>query len=244
MLKSRAVAAQALQVVPHLEGRPHLLTLTVRNVTGDKLSGMLTDMLDAWRRMRSVRVIQRNILAWARTLEITYNPWRNDYHPHIHAITYMSDNSMASGAYWQPLWRDLMGLDYNPIVDVRPIVDGTGAVYEVSKYVAKVGRILQLGNGVIDGVVRTLAMSVHGRRLQSYGGQWAAVRKVLRQQEIDRMSDKQVNELSSQLDQDRYICCGEPMADVILRWTGLDYEIVGGNDGRDEAGQQHKGAAC
>jgi hypothetical protein len=206
-----------------------LLTLTVRNVPGDQLEATLDQMLDAWRRMRDQQRVRRGLLGWARNLEITYNRVRNDYHPHIHAIIYIADEDMAKSAFWGDLWRETMRVDYNPIIDVRPITDGQGAVAEVSKYVTKVGKILELPESVLDDVVWTMVNVLYKRRLRAYGGEWARVRREIGAVDEHKLTDDQIDNLSDQTE--ALTCCGHDMVDVIMRWTGMDYDITRASDG-------------
>jgi hypothetical protein len=230
--KSRAVAAQAMQVVQHLHGRPLLLTLTVRNVKGDQLGETIDGMLQAWSGVWKRRNVKRGVLSYARTLEITYNEKRGDYHPHIHAIVYVNDGDMLKASFWGDVWRDSMQLDYNPVIDVRPIVDQSGAVSEVSKYVAKVGKILALPHGTVDRVVRTLATVLHKRRLRTYGGEWAKVRKALDMVDEDKMTDEQIEALGDGLEtMETPECCGSGMVDVVMVWTGMEYQVTLASDG-------------
>jgi hypothetical protein len=218
-----------MQVVPQLHGTPLLVTLTVRNVPGEQLSATLDQMLLAWNKMQDRRQVRRGLLGWARNLEITYNQARDDYHPHIHAIIYTRDLDMAKASFWGNLWREVMQLDYDPIIDVRPIKDGAGAVAEISKYVTKVGSILDLPDGIVDDVVQTLATALYKRRLRAYGGEWARVRRAIGAVDEDKLTDEQVDGLSDQVE--GIECCGHEMVEVVMRWTGDEYEVTRADDG-------------
>jgi plasmid rolling circle replication initiator protein Rep len=231
--KSRAIAAQAMQVVPRLEGAPLLLTLTVRNVPGDQLDATIDGVQAAWRRMRKLKDTERGMLSWARTLEITYNEQRDDYHPHIHVIVYAADERMNKASFWGEIWRDAVKADYDPIIDVRPIEGAggaiAGAVAEVSKYVTKVGKVLDLPDAIAEQVVWTLANALHRRRLRAYGGEWARIRREMKMADENAMTDDQVDALVDQVE--GIVCCDHDMVDIIMRWTGLEYEITRENDG-------------
>jgi hypothetical protein len=136
---------------------------------------------------------------------------------------------MTKASFWRDLWRDTMDIDYDPIIDVRPITDSVGAVAEVSKYVTKVGKIYDLPEYVLDDVVWTLASVLYKRRLRAYGGEWARVRRAIGAVDEAKLTSDQIDNLSDQTE--ALECCGHDMIDVIMRWTGLEYEYTRAVDG-------------
>lgn len=237
--KSRAIAAQAMQVVNYLEGTPVLLTLTVKNVPGIKLRKTIDEMIAGWNLIYKKRFLKRHMLSWARTLEITYNDERKDYHPHIHVIMFIDDAELIFRCFWRDLWRDTMNLNYEPQVDIRPITDREGAVYEVSKYVTKTAKVFGLKGNEMDRVIRTLTEVIFKRRLRAYGGQWAKVRSELRQKSVETLDDGQIDALAAGLEKD---CCKKNLVPVVLQWSGLEYEMA--IDGQAVKGAERGTAAC
>jgi len=64
---------------------PHLVTLTLPNVRASELSDTINNMLRSIITIgRAIRRTDRIPLRALRKLECTYNPQRDDYHPHIH----------------------------------------------------------------------------------------------------------------------------------------------------------------
>ena len=80
---------------------PFLLTLTVPNVTGDKLSSCLSKISYSFRKFYEkfssdipkymFRKRLCKIYGALRTLEITYNSISDTYHPHIHCLIFLKD---------------------------------------------------------------------------------------------------------------------------------------------------------
>lgn len=225
--KSRATAAQALQVVPLLKGKPILVSLTQSNVWGRLLSDELGSMSKAWQLIQMRRPVKEKLLAWAKTTEITFNPKRQDFHPHIHIIAYIPENEteMLKVSYWQNLWRSVMGLNYNPIVHVTEIYDTKGSVYEVSKYLSKSHSLLTLPNenDKLHSIL-TIAIATRGRRLRSYGGEWKRVRREMLLKDVENMTDDELTAAGNELDKN--ICCDREMARVLMHWSDEGYRIV------------------
>lgn len=114
------------------------LTLTIQNVTGDKLGDAISQLCEGWRRLMNQRPVARAFKGTFRAIEITRNndpksEWYGTYHPHIHAILAVEDEYFAKNS---PLylthdelvarWRQVMRLDYDPTVNVK-------ATYEKGK---------------------------------------------------------------------------------------------------------------
>lgn len=119
------------------ELRPMLLTLTVKNVRLENLRATAKDMLKGWSRLTR-RVAWRGVEGWVRGLEVT--PGKQgpgQAHPHIHALLLVSPEWDIEGADWGKQWAEVMGLDYRPVVDIRPVHSIKGAAKEVGKYCAK-----------------------------------------------------------------------------------------------------------
>ena len=231
--KSRATAAQAMQVIEALQRQEKpgdweycLLTLTQRNVSGENLSREIDALLDAWSRLRYLRVIRSDLLGWARTVEITAGA-NDTYHPHIHCILIIRRGSqLRLTSYWRRLWSKMMGLDYEPICDCRGITDAA-AVFEVSKYVTKVGKLLSnpdLGQCYDD--VRYIGDAISGRRLRSYGGVWAKMRREMKMVDVESMDDGALDAAGALLDGHGQCECGSAVEAVCLMWSGMEYTEV------------------
>ena len=65
---------------------PLLLTLTVPNELGSNLGKTITQMTTAWKRLMQLKKVKGATRSWFRSLEVTYNSDRDDFHPHFHAV--------------------------------------------------------------------------------------------------------------------------------------------------------------
>lgn len=166
------------------------LTLTCRNVTGDMLAGQIDQLVTAWRNLAKSDVFKRHVNGWFRVLEVTHNLQADTYHPHYHCIlavsnSYFKGQCYMSQAKWVQLWRDCMGIDYDPIVDVRLLRGGKSGVAEASKYAAKpTDYLITDDNYNVDTVqtdraVAVLDNALHKRRLVAYGGEFKCLHKAL-----------------------------------------------------------------
>jgi plasmid rolling circle replication initiator protein Rep len=160
-----------------------MLTLTVRNCTGEELSETITDMMKGWQRFIQTKAFRKAVKGTYRGLEITHNvtkgdPYYDTYHPHYHCVLvvdkyYFGNKSQyLNKTEWQQMWRKAMRLDYDPVIDVKRVIGSTAdAVSEVAKYSVKDEEYLIPDDwGLTVDTVRILDSSLHKRRFVSYGG--------------------------------------------------------------------------
>jgi plasmid rolling circle replication initiator protein Rep len=135
------------------------LTLTVRNMPVNKLRKSLQSMNKAWSRL--VKRVQFNaVQGWVRSTEVTRDK-NGDCHPHFHVML-MVDGSYFSENYvkhseWVRAWREVMRIDYDPIVNVKAIkaknsksVDLSDAIAETLKYSVKVADLRSSDDWLIE----------------------------------------------------------------------------------------------
>lgn len=103
------------------------LTLTVKNCCIDDLRSIIKTMNDAFKKMTK-RTEWKTVDGWIRTIEVTRDKTKPNTHahPHFHCIlmvkpSYFKGNNYLSHEKWVALWRDVMQLNYNPVVDVRVV---------------------------------------------------------------------------------------------------------------------------
>lgn len=156
--RSATRAAEMLRVADVLAAeRPDLkaalLTLTVENVDLRDLRSTVSKMLNAWNLLRKRRVVDRWVAGTARSIEITRNDRVGTYHPHIHVLVlfkegYSTYEPQIRTTEWVRLWRECLGVDYDPVCDIRFAFtrnesgekiygDLVGAIAESGKYVTK-----------------------------------------------------------------------------------------------------------
>jgi len=239
MRRSRVIAAQGLEAMGWIEQqaagtyKPYLVTLTQRNVAHGKLGKELGKLADACSTLRNRREVRRDVLGMARTIEITHNHKAQSWHPHVHMIVLLRIGSeLDTAAAWSLLWAEQMGVKrYKPIVDVRPLHDTDGAVYEVSKYITKFGALL---TGISDAdaapMIAELRKAVYDRKLQVWTGIWREARRALQQEAVELMTDSELDELAAQCPD-----CGGAVVDGLMQWAGMAYEPLQGGQEAPES---------
>ena len=158
------------------------LTLTVRNCSGEELSGTLDLMMDAWQRLSQRKQFKSAVKGWYRGLEVTHNTDRDSpsfdtYHPHFHVILAVNPSYFTSRNYvkqdeWMQLWKKSLRADYDPVVDVRRVKGCTAkAVAEAAKYSTKEEDYIVPSDWELTvETVRTLDVALDQRKLVAYGG--------------------------------------------------------------------------
>jgi len=233
MRRSRVVAAQGLQAMAWMRenvDKPysmHMVTLTQQNVCKGELGGEVNALLNDLHRMRLLSAVRRGVIGSARTIEVTCNPKQREglvWHPHVHLIILLSGYpELAMADWWRRMWYGLRGLQdrqrlEDTQVEVHELTDD-GAVYEVSKYVAKLTELL---NGLTDEeaapFVKELDQAIRGRYLNVWTGEWRRARRELNLKEPEKMR-------SDELDEVEEVCpeCGGRLVDALMRWNGMEY---------------------
>ena len=239
MRKSRAIAAQAMAILPGiLAAAPErvavLVTLTIKNVPFDELEGAIDALLEAWTSMRMRRIVRDHTPAWARTIEVTRNMDTGEWHPHVHIIAVVDDPLLLKPARWQSAWKAAAGLAYTPIIDARKVTSKKG-VYEISKYISKLGVLLDLPLGEAYDSVLKLLEAVDGRNLRAFGGEWLKARRKANMVDVDVMDDGQLDATAAALDGD----VNRPsLVPVVLWWSGLEYVVQVQPDSAVKGGPQ------
>lgn len=158
------------------------LTLTVRNCEGEELSKELDRLMGAWQRLTQRKAVRGVVKGWYRGLEVTHNinpesASYDTYHPHFHCLLavrkgYFTSKEYLSKAAWAQLWQQALGVDYEPVVDVRRVKGTTSAaVAEAAKYTVKdADYIIPQDLDLSVETVRILDDALDKRRLVAYGG--------------------------------------------------------------------------
>ncbi len=174
------------------------VTLTIQNVRGEDLRDTIDQLNKAFtyitaksRTFAPAQKLKENLLGYMKAEEITYNAERDDFHPHIHAILEVRPSYFDSGYIkqkdWTALWRAALGVDYDPLVDVRNIKGGTAkAVAEVAKYPVKMDSILKIADR--DRAAKALTQlytAIFRRRLVTFGGDFKEYRRRLQLDDVE-----------------------------------------------------------
>ena len=127
-LRGFAVTTKILHVIrdQHPGYQYIFLTLTVPNVQLSQLNQEIDLMFEGWGRLVKRTEIRKVIKGYLRSLEVTYNHERDDFHPHFHVLIAVSGKYFKGKDYikferWQQLWKEARRLDVNPSVDVRKV---------------------------------------------------------------------------------------------------------------------------
>ena len=169
------------------------LTLTISNCTGDKLKDSIDLLMNGFNRMTRRKRFKDSIKGFFRALEVTHNldimsDWFDTYHPHLHCILVVNKSYFTDKRYyisqreWTSLWKDVLKVDYTPIVDVTKVKDTNNKgiekiIAETAKYTVKSDDYIvreDITNEIIetmtDDAVFILDKSLARRRLTAFGG--------------------------------------------------------------------------
>lgn len=181
--QTACIVNEAMKQAP--KGRFLFLTLTVKNVPGPELNGTLTQLTKSFDRLFKRKKVQKNLLGYLRSIEVTYNDEKEDYHPHIHVLLFVkssyfknSDNYISQEE-WSELWAKSLKVDYLPMVDVRAVKDQGkglyGAILETAKYPMKPFELSVENAQVVDDLYNGL----YRKRQLGYGGLFKEIKKQL-----------------------------------------------------------------
>ena len=196
------VSAITDAILAEKKARFIFVSLTVRNCNGAELRDTIERMNRGWKRLTGRRnrgisqaeVFRKNCLGYMRAVEVTYNGKADTFHPHIHAIFEVRPSYFdgRSGGYlthedWREMWRDVMGLNYAPQVDVRAIKNTTArAVAEVAKYPVKLDGLLKIADKKAAArVLIQLKTAIHGCRLVTFGGDFREYKRRLALDDVE-----------------------------------------------------------
>lgn len=103
------------------------LVLTVMNPPMDQLRETIKTMNGAFKKLLKRKEVIPVCKGYIKSIEITRGKDGNP-HPHIHAtiavnLSYFSDRTYISQKLWVQLWREVLGVDYDPIVSVKRVRD-------------------------------------------------------------------------------------------------------------------------
>lgn len=139
--------AKAYKVLPRIveqypKHRWLFLTLTQKNVPIQDLRQALTDMNRAFQRLSQLKAFPA--IGWLRSTEVTKGR-DGKAHPHFHCLLmvpsgYFSGKNYLKQSDWVEIWRKSMRLDYNPVLDVQAVKQGSQPmelVPELLKYCTK-----------------------------------------------------------------------------------------------------------
>lgn len=181
------------------KGRFLFLTLTAKNVyDGQELKERLSEMTKAFNRLFKYKKVDKNLIGFLRTTEITVNPVDNSYNQHFHVLlmvksTYFKDSdNYITQAEWTKLWQRALQVDYTPIVNIKAVKakdgtknDPTNAILETSKYAVKDSDYLTDDDEKNKRIVEDLETGLFGKRQLAYGKLFKTIRKELQLDDVE-----------------------------------------------------------
>lgn len=167
------------------KGRFLFLTLTVKNVPGEELNGTLTSLTKSFDRLFKRAKVQKNIIGYLRSVEVTHNEITGEYHPHIHVLLmvrpsfFQSKKDYINQKEWGKMWSQSLKVDYIPMVDIRAVKEKgkglRGAILETAKYPTKPFKLEIENKQVVDDLYNGL----YRKRQLGYGGLFKVIKKQL-----------------------------------------------------------------
>ncbi|MCE2261229.1 protein rep, partial [Streptococcus thermophilus] len=158
------------------KGRFLFLTLTVKNVEGEALNSTISQLTKSFDRLFKRAKVQRNLLGYLRSVEVTHNENDNTYHPHIHVLMmvrpsyFQSKKDYITQKEWSDMWSQSLKVDYTPMIDIRTVKETgkglRGTVLETAKYPTKPIKLDIENKQVVDDLYNGL----YRKRQLGYGG--------------------------------------------------------------------------
>ena len=188
-----------------------LLTLTVPNMKANDLSERITLMQKSWKRLIERKAVSRVCRSWFRSLEITYNESRDDYHPHFHVLLMVPKNYFEKkyDLYierdeWLLMWQEVTGLPDITQVDIRKVKNLkkgdaiTTVAAEIAKYATKPSDyVKEKKNGLCEAdvkVIEALHVAIRRRRLVAFGGEFKRYKQALKLAEVEEADMVKIDE--------------------------------------------------
>lgn len=186
------------------KGRFLFLTLTVKNVPGKELNQTISELTKSFDRLFKRVKVQKNLIGYLRSVEVTHNEKENTYHPHIHVLLMVRSSYFKGGSYitqseWGEMWAKSLKVDYTPRVDIRAVKEQgkglRGAILETAKYPTKPIE-LDLSNAQ---VVDDLYNGLYRKRQLGYGGLFKEIKKRLALDDVENGNLVQTSDEKSDL---------------------------------------------
>ena len=173
------------------KGRFLFLTLTVKNVEGQALNSTISQLTKSFDRLFKRAKVQRNLLGYLRSVEVTHNENDKTYHPHIHVLMmvrpsyFQSKKDYITQKEWSDMWSQSLKVDYVPMIDIRTVKETgkglRGAVLETAKYPTKPIKFDVENKQVVDDLYNGL----YRKRQLGYGGLFKTIKKQLQLDDVE-----------------------------------------------------------
>lgn len=194
-LKIYSQASQCMDLLQEENKYSYIfVSLTLRNCVPDELPKTLDHLFHAFKKLHKRAKVKKAFKGYFSALEVTYNSYREEFHPHFHVIyavdkKYFKGKDYINQSELTELWRNSLDVDYIPQVDIRKVKEDSGnikkAVCETAKYTVKSSDIVvkdDFGNINLthtDNVIYHLDHALFNRRLVSFAGCFREAKKML-----------------------------------------------------------------
>lgn len=202
---------------PVLDSQPdkYFVTLTLPNVSAGDLRSTIAKMQAQFKlimalfKMRASRSGSFSTFSGFRKLECTYNPDRNDFHPHYHVVVFGRQNAIDLLQEWLRRFPAAT----TDAQDVRPADDSS--TKELFKYFTKV---ISKPKGAKDGTIYLSALDViftaiKGFRIFQPFGKFKPLAK-----ELPELTEEAIQEQLDEVDKD--------MKESLWSWSQLMHDWV------------------
>lgn len=144
MWRAKAAKTIPLIVEDFPKHRFIFLTLTIRNCELDKLRETLSVMNRAWSKLTQRKDFPAD--GWFKFLEIK-RAADDKAHPHFHCVLLVPPgyfgNNYLSHERWVELWRSCLGVDYQPIVNVKVVARNPKHERERQQRIQEISKAVQ-----------------------------------------------------------------------------------------------------
>jgi len=189
--------AKAYKVLPKIiETYPThrwlFLTLTQKNISISELKQTLVKMNRAFQRLSQLRAFPA--IGWLRSTEVTRGK-DSSAHPHFHCLlmvpsSYFGRNYMKQSE-WVEMWRKSLRLDYNPVLDVQAVKQGSTPmelVPELLKYCTKESDLVADGEWFLE-----LTRQMNRMKCVTTGGLFKEYLKELEEEPEDLIGESDIS---------------------------------------------------
>lgn len=191
--------AKAYKVLPKIvtafpDHRWLFVTLTLKNTPIAELKETLKAMNKGFQRLSQLKSFPA--VGWLRSTEVTKGRDGNA-HPHFHCLllvprSYFGRNYIKQSE-WVEMWRKSMRLDYNPVMDVQALKEGSKPmelVPELLKYCVKEGDLVADREWFLE-----LTRQMHKMRAIATGGVLKEYLKELEEEPTDLIGEGESQEV-------------------------------------------------
>lgn len=185
------------------------LTLSNRNsIDGLSMDQSIREMTKAFDKLVKYKKVNKNLIGFMRTTEVTVNKQDGSYNQHIHVLicvepTYFKGKeNYIEQAEWVQLWRRALKINYEPVAHVKAIKPNkkndsaiVSAIKETSKYSVKESDYLTDEVEKNKEIIADLEQGLHRKRMIAYGGLLKIMHKKLN---LDDAEDGNLIQTSSE----------------------------------------------